>query len=131
MATQPPQDQRSTTPSLPPHLDPTTYPRTLTSATHNIHLELTYSTLNPTLALEHTSSPAAGANVLFLGTTRNTFEGRAVSQLSYTSYPPLALKSLMSIATRAAEKFDLKGCGASGDGVEGGRGGAGGGEREG
>ncbi|EAW09353.1 molybdopterin synthase catalytic subunit [Aspergillus clavatus NRRL 1] len=118
MASQPPQEPTPTatsTPStsalasLPPHLDPTTYPRTLTSPTHNIHLELTYSPLNPSQALTHTSSPAAGANVLFLGTTRDTFEGRAVSQLSYTCYPPLALKTLLDIATKAAEKFRLEG----------------------
>ncbi|KAL4805566.1 Molybdopterin biosynthesis MoaE [Aspergillus unguis] len=107
-----PQDSSNTNPeseTLPPHLDPTTYPRTLTT-THSdkpIHLELTYHTLSPDTALSHTSSPSSGANILFLGTTRNTFEDRPVARLSYTTYPALALKSLHKIATSAVEQFDL------------------------
>ncbi|BCS22812.1 molybdopterin synthase catalytic subunit [Aspergillus puulaauensis] len=99
------------TESLPPHLDPQTYPRTLTTA-HGpnqspIHLELTYTPLSPTTALSTISSPSNGANVLFLGTTRDTFEDRPVAQLSYTSYPALALKSLNRIATDAVGEFGL------------------------
>ncbi|KAL2831119.1 molybdopterin synthase large subunit CnxH [Aspergillus cavernicola] len=96
---------------LPPHLNPWTYPRTL-SNTHNnspIHLELTYSPLDPTTALSTISSTAAGANVLFLGTTRDTFEDRPVAQLSYTTYPQLALKTLDKIAKDAIQKYGLNG----------------------
>lgn len=95
--------------SLPAHLDPTTYPRTLTT-THNtapIHLELTYHALSPTTALQHTSSPTSGANILFLGTTRDTFEDRPVARLSYTTYPALALKSLERIAKAAVDNHAL------------------------
>ncbi|KAL4873565.1 hypothetical protein BDV12DRAFT_80784 [Aspergillus spectabilis] len=105
-----PQDANTSAP-LPPHLDPTTYPRTLTT-THNqapIHLELTYTPLDPTTALSTISSPSAGANILFLGTTRDTFEDRPVAQLSYTCYPQLALKSLDRIAKDAIAKFGLNG----------------------
>ncbi|KAJ5594383.1 Molybdopterin synthase catalytic subunit [Penicillium hispanicum] len=94
---------------LPAHLDPTTYPRTHRDESRNIHLTLTYSPLDANASLAQTSSPAAGANVLFLGTTRDTFEGRAVSQLSYTSYPPLALKTLAAIAENAVGAHQLKG----------------------
>ncbi|KAJ6032236.1 Molybdopterin biosynthesis MoaE [Penicillium herquei] len=95
--------------SLPAHLDPKTYPRTHHDPTQNIHLTLTYSVLDANTSLAETSSPEAGANVLFLGTTRDTFEGRAVSQLSYTCYPPLALKTLTAIAKKAIETHNLKG----------------------
>jgi molybdopterin synthase catalytic subunit len=95
--------------SLPAHLDPSTYPRTQHDATQNIHLTLTYSPLDANTYLTETSSPAAGANTLFLGTTRDTFEGRSVSQLSYTTYPPLVLKTLTAIAEAAVTKHQLKG----------------------
>ncbi|CAI7591311.1 unnamed protein product [Penicillium pancosmium] len=95
--------------SLPAHLDPKTYPRTTHDAAKNIHLTLTYTPLDANTYLSQTSSPAAGANVLFLGTTRDTFEGRSVSQLSYTTYPPLALKTLTEIAEAAVEKHQLLG----------------------
>ncbi|KAJ5738427.1 Molybdopterin biosynthesis MoaE [Penicillium malachiteum] len=95
--------------SLPAHLDPKTYPRTHHDPTQNIHLKLTYSPLDANTSLAQTSSPEAGANVLFLGTTRDTFEGRAVSQLSYTCYPPLALKTLTAIAKEAIKTHNLKG----------------------
>jgi molybdopterin synthase catalytic subunit len=94
---------------LPAHLDQKTYPRTLTDSQKNIHLTLTYDPLDATAQLNQTSSPAAGANVLFLGTTRDTFEGRPVSQLSYTAYPPLALKTLAGIAETAVETHNLLG----------------------
>jgi len=99
----------SETTPLPAHLDPKSYPRTEHDATKNIHLTLTYTPLDANTSLSQTSSPAAGANVLFLGTTRDTFEGRTVSQLSYTSYPPLALKTLREIAEAAVEKHQLLG----------------------
>ncbi|KAJ6157439.1 Molybdopterin biosynthesis MoaE [Penicillium chermesinum] len=95
--------------SLPAHLDPATYPRTQHDKAQNIHLTLTYDPLDANTYLAQTSSPAAGANVLFLGTTRDTFEGRSVSQLSYTCYPPLALKTLAAIADAAVKTHDLKG----------------------
>ncbi|KAL4975199.1 Molybdopterin synthase catalytic subunit [Aspergillus desertorum] len=107
------QGQSKTNDPLPSHLDPTTYPRILatTHETTNIplHLELTYHPLSPTAALHHVSSPSSGANILFLGTTRDTFDGRPVARLSYTSYPALALKSLHKISAEAVEKFGLNG----------------------
>lgn len=88
----------------PAHLDPSTYPRTESLANENIHLELTYSPLDTTAILARVNSPSAGANVLFLGTTRDSFDSRAVSQLSYTSYAPLALRTLATIARSARAK---------------------------
>lgn len=94
---------------LPPHLDPATYPRTVSLPEQNIHLELTYFSLDANTILSHVSSPAAGANVLFLGTTRNNFDGRPVERLSYESYAPLALRTLGAIAKSAVQKYNLTG----------------------
>ncbi|KAL2867018.1 molybdopterin synthase catalytic subunit [Aspergillus lucknowensis] len=106
------QTQNSNTPELlPPHLDPSTYPRTLATAHSNapIHLSLTYDPLDPTAALSTISSASSGANILFLGTTRDTFENRPVAQLSYTTYPQLALKTLEKVAKDAVDKHGLNG----------------------
>lgn len=94
---------------LPAHLDPKTYPRAHHDTTKNIHLTLTYTPLDANTYLSQVSSPAAGANVLFLGTTRDTFENRPVSQLSYTTYPLLSLKTLGAIAEDAVRTHQLKG----------------------
>ncbi|KAE8160835.1 Molybdopterin biosynthesis MoaE [Aspergillus tamarii] len=93
--------------SIPAHLDRSTFPRTVTLPEERIHIELTYDPLSADTALSYTNSPAAGANVFFLGTTRNTFDGRAVAQLSYTSYPPLALRTLTEIARQSKERHGL------------------------
>ena len=41
------------------------------------------------------------------GTTRDNFGGKPVTQLQYTSYPPRALKSMMTIAQATKEKHGL------------------------
>lgn len=97
------------TTETPPHLDPTTYPRTHTIPDLNIHLSLTYTPLDTNQSLTSISSAQAGANILFLGTTRDTFDARPVTQLSYTTYPPLAFKTLERIARDAVSKYGLKG----------------------
>ncbi|KAL1859149.1 hypothetical protein Plec18170_002264 [Paecilomyces lecythidis] len=99
----------TTTEPIPPHLDPSTFPRSFQLPERNIHLLLTFSPLDPSAILSEVSSPSAGANVLFLGTTRDTFEDRAVAQLSYTSYAPLALRTLATIAEDAVAKYQLTG----------------------
>jgi molybdopterin synthase catalytic subunit len=94
---------------LPPHLDPSNYPQTRTHPTLNIHLTLTYAALNPTVHINDISSPSAGANLLFLGTTRDNFDHRPVTTLSYTTYPILAFKTLMDIAENAIREHGLLG----------------------
>lgn len=84
--------------------DPSSYPRQIHLPTENIYLELTYTPLDTNRILSQISSAAAGANVLFLGTTRDTFEDRAVAQLSYTTYAPLALKTLTAIARQTRQR---------------------------
>lgn len=110
------------------YLDPANYPQTIHLAAENIHLELTYFPLSPTSYLAQTRSPLAGANILFLGTTRNTSlpslsssstqaspDGTPlplpVARLAYSSYAPLALRTLTDIARAAVAKHQL--CGLS------------------
>jgi molybdopterin synthase catalytic subunit len=72
-----------------------------------IHVSLTYSPLDPTTYISQVRSPEAGATVLFLGTTRSSFEKRPVTTLSYSAYAPLALKTLQSIATSVHKKHGI------------------------
>ncbi|OKL62814.1 hypothetical protein UA08_01877 [Talaromyces atroroseus] len=103
----PNQQPASSTMSTPAHQDPSTYPRKVHLDDEKIYLELTYTPLDTNSILSHVSSPSAGANVLFLGTTRDSFNNRAVSQLSYTSYATLALKTLTEIAREAKRAFAI------------------------
>ncbi|KAK6535186.1 Molybdopterin synthase catalytic subunit [Orbilia ellipsospora] len=60
---------------------------------------LTFDKLDITASVDRVRSPKAGAVVLFIGTTRDNFEGKAVTTLEYTTYTPLALRSLSTITT--------------------------------
>src|SRR5262249_3854106 len=87
-------------------LDPSNFPQTLSSAT--TYISLVYDPLDIPSYLQFTRSPTSGANVLFLGTTRNNFDSRPVSRLSYSAYPSLALKSLHAIAEDVQKKHGLE-----------------------
>ncbi|KPI43901.1 Molybdopterin synthase catalytic subunit [Cyphellophora attinorum] len=87
-------------------LNPTNFPQTL--ITSHTHTELCYTPLDIPAALAFTRSPLAGANVLFLGTTRNNFDDRPVTRLSYSAYPALALKSLSAIGEDVRKKHGLE-----------------------
>ncbi|KAK0633148.1 Molybdopterin biosynthesis MoaE [Immersiella caudata] len=59
--------------------------------------------------IDRVRSPEAGAIVVFAGTTRDTFQSKPVKELQYTSYPPLALRTMLTIATTICAKHALKG----------------------
>lgn len=92
--------------SSPSHLDPSNFPQSLTSS--SIHVELRYEPFDTSEILQFVRSPTCGANVLFLGTTRNSFDNRPVARLSYSAYPALALKSFRSIAEAVIETHGVE-----------------------
>jgi molybdopterin synthase catalytic subunit len=104
--TQPEATASTSAKTLPSMLDPTNFPQHLASS--NVHIELRYTPLDTPAALCFTRSPSCGANVLFLGTTRNNFDNRPVTRLSYSAYPALALKSLFAIAEDVRVKHGLE-----------------------
>ncbi|KAL8714172.1 MAG: hypothetical protein Q9220_001901 [cf. Caloplaca sp. 1 TL-2023] len=73
----------------------------------NILVSLTDADLDISSAVASVKSPKAGAVVLFAGTTRDNFEGKPVTHLEYSSYPPLALKTMLSIGQMVKEKHGL------------------------
>lgn len=99
----PPKGTSNPSPGL---LDPANFPQCLT--THNLHVELSYDILDVSAILQWVRSPRCGANVLFLGTTRNSFDNRPVARLSYSAYPALALKSFKSIAEAVVQEYRLE-----------------------
>lgn len=74
-----------------------------------IYVALTHEPLDAKPIMDKVRSPQAGATVLFAGTTRDNFGGRAVLNLSYEAYAPLALRTMRDIAQAALEKHNLKG----------------------
>ena len=46
-----------------------------------------------------------GATTLFLGTVRDTNDGRAVTGIDYTAYEPMALRELRLVAAEAMDRF--------------------------
>ncbi|KAI6782535.1 uncharacterized protein J7T54_003546 [Emericellopsis cladophorae] len=73
------------------------------------HVSLTHDHLNVNAIMDRVRSPSAGAIVLFAGTTRDNFAGKPVHSLTYTSYHPLALRTLLSIATSIKATHGLTG----------------------
>lgn len=84
------------------------FPQTLQSEDNTVHVELRYDPLDLAFASRFIRSPTAGANVIFLGTTRNNFDNRPVSHLAYQAYPKLALNTLLKIATEVRSKHQLE-----------------------
>ncbi|VBB72917.1 Putative molybdenum cofactor synthesis protein 2 large subunit [Podospora comata] len=74
-----------------------------------IYVSLTDLPLDILSVMDKVRSPEAGAIVTFAGTTRNNFASKPVTSLTYTSYRPLALQTLSSIASSLLTKHALKG----------------------
>jgi molybdopterin synthase catalytic subunit len=53
------------------------------------------------------SHPSCGAISTFVGTTRDSFNGKAVSRLSYEGYVPMAVKELDKLCREAKTKYNV------------------------
>uniref|UniRef100_A0A7S4HHC5 Molybdopterin synthase catalytic subunit n=1 Tax=Vannella robusta TaxID=1487602 RepID=A0A7S4HHC5_9EUKA len=51
----------------------------------------------------------AGAIVNFIGTTRDSFEGKQVESLEYEAYVPMAEKEMLKLCQHARSQWDLQG----------------------
>ncbi len=70
-----------------------------------VTVRLTESTIDTNALLSLVAGNATGATVLFLGTVRETNEGRDVVGIDYSAYAPMAEKTLQEISSEAAERF--------------------------
>lgn len=91
----------------PPQPQPSLPSSPITKTTPTYHIELTPHPLDSLSATHFVRSPSAGATVLFIGTTRNTFASRPVATLEYTSYTPLAMRTLEAIAQEILAAYDI------------------------
>ncbi|KAG9074519.1 Molybdopterin synthase catalytic subunit [Ceratobasidium sp. 370] len=62
---------------------------------------LTYDSLDVSKIMDSVRDDGAGALALFVGTTRDNFNGKKVVRLEYEAYSKLAIKSLSKIANDA------------------------------
>lgn len=60
-------------------------------------LKLTHAKLSAEEISNLVSTPTCGAISIFVGTTRNNFEGKGVINLEYEAYESMAIKSLQSL----------------------------------
>jgi molybdopterin synthase catalytic subunit len=66
--------------------------------------------IDPSLLLAAVAHDAAGANVLFLGTTRGITDGIPTARLAYEAHEPMAAALLERLRAEAAARFGLSAC---------------------
>lgn len=71
------------------------------------YVEITLDRISIDFAVNYVGSPEAGAVSTFSGTTRNNFEGKAVTKLEYEAYTPMALKEMKKICDKMRNKWPL------------------------
>jgi len=54
------------------------------------------------------ADPATGATVTFVGTTRDTNDGRQVTRLEYEAYPEMALAEMRKIGELAQQRWPIR-----------------------
>ncbi|CAB3248739.1 unnamed protein product [Arctia plantaginis] len=69
------------------------------------HLKLTVDKLSVDEVSELVTDESCGAVSMFIGTTRDSFEGKKVLRLEYEAYEPMALKALKAICDEVREKW--------------------------
>lgn len=68
---------------------------------------LTHDPLDISEIYNSARDPACGAISLFVGTTRDNFEGKSVLQLEYEAYESMAVKSLETLANELRHKYSV------------------------
>ncbi|HEY4312455.1 MAG TPA: molybdenum cofactor biosynthesis protein MoaE [Pirellulales bacterium] len=73
-------------------------------------VELTTGPIDPGALLARVSSNAAGAVVLFVGTTREFTAGRRTASLDYECFPEMAQQKLAELEAEARRQWPLVEC---------------------
>ena len=71
------------------------------------HVELSYKALNLDTSVNFVRSPHAGAISTFIGTTRDTFEEKVVTHLSYEAYGEMAIEQLAQMCQEIRDKYNI------------------------
>lgn len=72
------------------------------------HVELTHSELNVAHITDLITDPKCGAISLFVGTTRDLFDGKEVVSLEYEAYEGMAQKEMLKLAQEARQQWPLE-----------------------
>ncbi|KAG2369370.1 molybdenum cofactor synthesis 2 [Suillus spraguei] len=78
----------------------TSYPSTSVEAREEVGKSvcvLSYKPLKIDEIIKSVSDDGAGATALFIGTTRNSYQGKVVTRLEYQAYSKLAIKTMRDI----------------------------------
>lgn len=67
-------------------------------------VRLTHEPIVPQEVSDAVRHPECGATVLFLGTTRDLFEGKPVTRLDYTAYETMALQGMSRLASEVESR---------------------------
>jgi len=70
--------------------------------------EITEAPIDPARLLAAVADPAAGASVLFVGTTRNENAGRRVTRLEYEAFSTMAVREMRQLARQARRRWPLR-----------------------
>lgn len=73
-------------------------------------ITLTEKTIDTASVLAAVQSPAAGAVVLFLGTTRGVTHGRRTASLDYQCYPEMTRRKLAELEATARHRWPILEC---------------------
>lgn len=64
--------------------------------------------IDPARLLAAVGDPAAGASVLFLGTTRDENAGRRVTRLEYEAFASMAVREMRQLARAARRRWPIR-----------------------
>lgn len=71
-------------------------------------VSLTLNPINIQSVLAAVTTPGSGGIDVFIGTTRDHSNGRAVTSLEYEAYEPMALRKMEQIEIQARKKWPLE-----------------------
>lgn len=101
-------------PSSPPSAEADTCPRPLGKESHEANekskdiIKFTAEKLSVDAVSQLVTSPQCGTISLFVGTTRNNFEGKKVISLEYEAYLPMAENEVRKICAELRRRWPLK-----------------------
>lgn len=74
----------------------------------SIDIQLSDRPLQPQACIDFATDPACGGLALFIGTVRNTTNGRAVERLEFEAYAPMAVSEMRKIAATIIERWSAQ-----------------------
>jgi len=77
----------------------------ITHEPHEDEVRITHEPLEVDDVFVRATLPSTGATSLFVGTTRDNFDGKKVIKLEYEAYEPMAVKELKVLCTEVRAKW--------------------------